>query len=182
MKKSVIITFVTLISTAFSIPVVFSDDDRDEYRQRSLGVAPVTSKPYTSECSSCHMAYPPGLLPASSWNKIMNGLDSHFGDNAEVDSDDYRLISKFLNDNSADKSGYRRSRKIMRSINENNAPLRISELPYIKRKHDEIPDKMIKYNPKVNNLSNCSACHSQAEKGLFDEDNILIPGFGRWDD
>jgi len=182
MKKSIIITLVTLVSTAFSIPVVFSDDDRDEYRQRSLGVAPVTSKPYINECSSCHMAYPPGLLPASSWKKIMNGLDSHFGDNAEVDSDDFKIISNFLDSNSADKSSYRRSRKIMRSINEKNTPLRISELPYIKRKHDEIPDKMIKYNPKVNNLSNCSACHSQAEKGLFDEDNIRIPGFGHWDD
>ena len=182
MKKSIIITFVTLISTALSIPVVFSDDDRHEYRQRSLGVAPVTSETYKNECSSCHMAYPPGLLPASSWKKIMSGLESHFGDNAEVDDEDFKLIAKFLDSNSADKSSYRRSRKIMRSVNENNAPLRISELPYIKREHDEIPDKMIKYNPKVNSLSNCSACHSQAEKGLFDEHNIRIPGYGRWDD
>ena len=182
MNKSLIITSITLVATVLTIPVVFSDDDRHEYRQRSLGVAAVTSPTYKNECSSCHMAYPPGLLPASSWKKIMSGLESHFGDNAELDGEDYKIISEFLVANSADKSSYRRSRKIMRSLNKNEAPIKISELPYIKREHDEIPNKMIKYNKKVNSLSNCIACHAQAEKGLFDEDNVRIPGYGHWDD
>lgn len=182
MNKTIITTSVILITTIITIPVVFSDDDRDEYRQRSLGVAPVTSELYKSECSSCHMAYPPGLLPAGSWKKIMTGLDSHFNDNAEVDNEDYKIIQDFLVTNSADKSNYRRSRKIMRSLDKNETPIRISELPYIKKEHDEIPDKMIRYNKKVNSLSNCIACHAQAEKGLFDEDSVKIPGFGHWDD
>lgn len=182
MNKTIITTSVILITTIISIPVVFSDDDRNEYRQRSLGVAAVTSETYKNECSSCHMAYPPGLLPAGSWKKIMTGLDSHFNDNAEVDKEDYKTIENFLVSNSADKSNYRRSRKIMRSLDKNETPIRISELPYIKKEHDEIPDKMIRYNKKVNSLSNCIACHAQAEKGLFDEDSVKIPGFGHWDD
>lgn len=182
MNKTIITISVILISTVLTIPVVFSDDDRDEYRQRSLGVAPVTSETYKSECSSCHMAYPPGLLPAGSWKKIMTGLESHFNDNAEVDNEDYKIIQDFLVANSAEKSNYRRSRKIMRTIGKDETPVRISELPYIKREHDEIPDKMIRYNKKVNSLSNCIACHAQAEKGLFDEDSVKIPGYGHWDD
>lgn len=182
MKKILAITSVIGITSILTIPVVFSDDDRNYYRQRSLGVAPASSPLYKSECSSCHMAYPPGLLPSRSWKKIMTGLESHFGDNAELDNESYHLIKKFLITNSADDSGYRRSRKIMRSLSKDETPMRISETPYIIRKHDELPDKMIKYNKKVNSLSNCIACHTNAEKGLFSEDQVRIPGYGRWDD
>ena len=39
---------------------------------------------YTQECGSCHLAYPPGLLPALSWQRLMGGLDRHFGTDAIV--------------------------------------------------------------------------------------------------
>jgi hypothetical protein len=32
---------------------------------------------YKQECAACHLAYPPGLLPARSWSRIMSGLDKH---------------------------------------------------------------------------------------------------------
>jgi len=182
MKYPIIISSIIMAAGVLTIPVVFSDDDRREYHQRSVGVAPVTSPIYKEECSSCHMAYPPGLLPARSWKKIMAGLESHFGDNAELEPDTFKSISEFLVSNSADDSNYRRSRKIMRSLSDKDVPIRISETPYIINKHDEIPDKLIKYNKKVNSLSNCSACHNKAEQGLFSEHGVNIPGFGRWDD
>jgi hypothetical protein len=182
MKYPVAISLIILIAGVLMVPVVFSDDDRREYRQRSVGVAPVHSPMYQEECSSCHMAYPPGLLPARSWKKIMAGLETHFGDNAELDVESFKSISEFLVTNSADDSDYRRSRKIMRSLSSNDTPIRISETPYIKYKHDEIPDKLIKFNKKVNSLGNCSACHHQAEQGLYSEDGVNIPGYGRWDD
>ena len=182
MKYPIIVTSIILTASVLMVPVVFSDDDRREYRQRSVGVAPVQSPIYKEECSSCHMAYPPGLLPARSWKKIMAGLDDHFGDNAELDAETSNNISKFLVANSADESDYRRSRKIMRSLGNNDAPIRISETPYIKHEHDEIPDKLIKQNKKVNSLAHCNACHKKAEQGLYDEDGVNIPGFGRWDD
>jgi len=182
MKHPIIISSIFLTAFVAMVPVVFSDDDRREYRQRSAGVAAVTSATYKEECSSCHMAYAPGLLPARSWKKIMAGLDKHFGDNAELDTETFKQISEFLDSNSADNSQYRRSRKIMRSLNPNDVPVRISETPYIIREHDEIPDKLIKHNKKVNSLSNCSACHNKAEQGLFSEHDVRIPGYGRWDD
>ena len=182
MKHPVTISLLILTAGVLMVPVVFSDDDRREYRQRSVGVAPVQSPIYKEECSSCHMAYPPGLLPARSWKKIMAGLELHFGDNAELDIESFKSISEFLVTNSADDSDYRRSRKIMRSLNSNDMPVRISEIPYIKYKHDEIPDKLIKFNKKVNSLANCNACHNKAEQGLYSEHDVNIPGYGRWDD
>jgi len=181
MKHPVVISSIIITAFVAMVPVVFSDDRR-EYRQRSVGVAPVSSPTYEEECSSCHMAYPPGLLPARSWKKVMAGLETHFGDNAELDEETFKNISDFLISNSADTSDYRRSRKIMRSLNSDDTPIRISETPYIKHEHDEIPDKLIKHNKKVNSLANCNACHSKAEQGLYSEHGVNIPGFGRWDD
>lgn len=182
MKYPMLIGSAILAVTVLSVPVVFSDDDRREYRQRSVGVAAVNSPLYKEECGSCHMAYPPGLLPERSWKKVMSGLESHFGDNAELDADTAEKISLFLYKHSAEKSSYRRSRKIMQRMGKDDAPIRITETPYFLHEHDEIPSKMIKGNKKVNSLANCNACHSGAEKGLFDEDGVNIPGYGRWDD
>jgi hypothetical protein len=182
MKYSILITVGVLIASIVSIPVVFSEDDRREYRQRSIGVAPVSSPVYKAECSSCHMAYPPGLLPARSWKKIMGSLDMHYGDNAELSPEAFKQVSEFLLANSADGSDYRRSRKIMNSLSDTDVPVRITETPYIINKHDELPDRMVKYNDKVRSLSNCNACHAKAEQGIFSEHGVNIPGFGRWDD
>ena len=182
MKPTLIITSIIFAACVLTIPIVFSDDDWSEYRQHSLGVSSVSTPLYKEECGSCHMAYPPGLLPALSWQKIMTHLDEHFDDNAELDVDTHKSISEFLIKNSADKSKYRRSRKIINSLNNNEAPIRITETPYFKHEHDEIPRKMVKDNKQVNSFSNCNACHIKAEQGLFDEHNIRIPGYGHWDD
>lgn len=182
MKHPYIVSSTILAACILTIPVVFSDDDRREYRQHSVGVAAVSSPVYKEECSSCHMAYPPGLLPARSWKKIMGNLDTHFGDNAELSLENFKKVSAFLLSNSADTSDYRRSRKIIKSLSEQDIPIRISETPYIKKEHDELPDKLVKFNDKVKSLSNCNACHAKAEQGLFDEQGVRIPGYGRWDD
>lgn len=166
--------------------VAFGDDDEHEERgeretsffsSARRGVAPVTNEQYRTECAACHMAYSPGLLPARSWEKMMAGLDNHFGDNAELDPETAAAIQKYLVENAADRVDYRRSAKINRSIGKNATPLRISETPYFTEKHDEIPARMVKDNPKVKSFANCAACHTEAEKGDFNEHHVRIPGF-----
>lgn len=137
---------------------------------------------YKEECASCHMAYPAWLLPSRSWQKIMAGLENHFGEDASLDAASLQSISQYLQDNSAETSPARRARKILRSTSQDNTPVRITELPYIQRKHREVPDKLINGNPKVKSLSNCAACHQTAAQGVFDDDHVRIPGYGRWDD
>ena len=85
-------------------------------------------------------------------------------------------------ENSADKSWYKRSRKIAVATAEGPAPLRITELRYIKRKHSDIPEKMVKGNKDVKSLSYCDKCHTQAAKGVFDTDTVSIPNHPDWDD
>ncbi|MFA5826264.1 MAG: diheme cytochrome c [Gallionellaceae bacterium] len=151
---------------------------------RQKEVVPVDNKQYKDECGSCHFAYQPGLLPAKSWEKLLNAdaLSKHFGDNAELDKDTLQVIHDYAIANAADKSYHKRSRKIAIATENVEAPLRITEVRYIKRKHHEIPDKMIKGNKDVKSLSYCDACHTQAAKGVFDADTVKIPNYPDWED
>ena len=150
--------------------------------ERKSEVAVVSDKDYIEECGSCHFPYQPGLLPEASWHKLMDAkaLEDHFGDNAELDEDLRTHILDVLVKASADKSSYKRSKKIMVSLRDDKAPLRITETPYIKSAHHEIPAKLIKENPKVKSLSYCNKCHQLADKGSFDDDSVSIPGHGNW--
>jgi len=128
------------------------------------------------------MAYPPRLLPTASWEKIMAGLDDHFGDNAELDTEPRQAISAFLLENSRSQTAGGRGRGFDSLGATDNAPLRISETPHFVREHDRIPARMVKDNPKVLSFSNCNACHTRADQGSFSEHDVQIPGFGRWED
>jgi hypothetical protein len=151
---------------------------------RTKGVKPVTNKQYQDECEGCHFAYQPGLLPAKSWELILNAeaLRKHYGVNAELDDDTLKIIHDYAVDNAADKSWYKRSRKIAVATADGPAPLRITELRYISRKHHDIPEKMIKGNKGVKSLSFCDKCHTQATKGVYDADTVDIPNYPHWDD
>ena len=50
-----------------------------------LAQAPALPK-YQQECAACHLAYPPGLLPAASWQRLMSNLPRHFGTDASLDA------------------------------------------------------------------------------------------------
>lgn len=162
--------------------VVLADDESYSRRGKGPDVAPVRDARYAKECGSCHMAYPPGLLPARSWQKLMGNLADHFGDNAELPQEDTVAITDYLIKNAADRSNYRRSVKIDDSLAARQTPLRITQVPYIAGKHREIPTRLIAGNPKVKSLSQCAACHTKAEAGSFSERDINIPGHGRWED
>jgi Dihaem cytochrome c len=151
---------------------------------RQKNVKPVSDKQYQDECEGCHFAYQPGLLPAKSWELILNAeaLRKHYGVNAELDDDTLKVIHDYAVDNAADKSWYKRSRKIAVATGDGPAPLRITELRYISRKHHNIPEKMIKGNKGVKSLSFCDKCHTQASKGVYDADTVNIPNYPHWDD
>lgn len=148
------------------------------------GVEQVNMPLYQESCGECHFAYQPGLLPARSWKKMMlpSSLEDHFGENAELPEEDRLAIEKFLLENAAENSLYKRSIKIVRSLRDDQTPLKISEVPYIKRKHSEIPARMITGNKGVRFLGNCNACHTKAAEGSYDDETVFIPNFGYWDD
>ncbi len=157
---------------------------------RFKGVNPLKDRTYQEACGECHFAYFPGLLPARSWKRLMQpkNLENHFGENAELDEADRRYIEDWLVRNAADEQGfprYKRSVKIALSVPEDQAPMRITETPYIKRKHEDV-SAMLKrradVRKKVGSMANCAKCHQQADRGVFDDDTVRIPGYGEWDD
>ncbi len=144
-------------------------------------LAPASDATYVQECGGCHLAYPPGLLPARSWNRLLNGLDDHFGENAELTAPTRDHLRAYLTTNAADNATNKRSRRIVASL-DGATPLRISEIPYIERQHRELPAGAIGMDAKVKTLGDCAACHRQAQRGNFSDDAVVIPGFGPWRD
>ena len=125
---------------------------------------------YLEECGSCHLAYPPGLLPAISWREIMLGLADHFEDNAELDQVTAEEISRYLDDNALAMGRPSTMSKMLRNMPDD-APIRITELPAFAVAHDDVPVKQKKQDDKGIFLSRCTECHKGAEKGVFDKES-----------
>ena len=68
-------------------------------------ISTVSNPTWKAECSSCHVAYPPSLLPADSWRALMSGLDKHFGVDASVDAKSAAEIGAFLQKNAGRNRG-----------------------------------------------------------------------------
>ncbi|WP_458700103.1 diheme cytochrome c [Sulfurospirillum sp. 1307] len=163
--KRVICLFVLIVSMSFA-----------------SGVKPVDNELYKNECASCHFAYQPGLLPARSWVKIMGNLQNHFKTDASLDKKDVETLTQYLVKNSSDHAmNYKRSRKITNSISKNETPMRITKVAYFERKHRELSRRMIDQK-EVKSISNCTACHKTADKGVYSERYINVPNYGRVDD
>jgi hypothetical protein len=119
---------------------------------------------YTQECAACHVAYPPGLLPAPSWQRLMNTLPEHFGTDASLDPATTQALSTWL---TANAGTYKR-------VSEQPPQDRITRSAWFVRKHDEVGAEVWK-RPTVKSPSNCVACHGRAEQGDFNEHDVRIP-------
>lgn len=135
----------------------------------------VKHKLWEHECSSCHMLYSPGMLPARSWSRMMKELKDHFGENATLAPEDAALIEKHLVNNAADGMGANvRMRRIASSIAAADAPQRFSETAHFRYIHDDIPKGVWK-REKIGSPANCIACHPKADQGRYPEREIRIP-------
>ncbi len=146
--------------------------ERREGRER--GFPAVDNAAYVKECSSCHFLYQPGLLPERSWEALMKNTGKHFGEDLALDEKTVAEIAGYLAANSAERSRTEWSGKILDSLKKTEAPLRITEAPYIVRKHREVRAEVFK-RPSVKSFSNCGACHTKGADGNFEEDYVKIP-------
>ncbi len=162
------------------------DDDGDNSRHRKRNrkrhrdhdhdgsyFKPVSNSTYEAACGECHFLYQPELLPSASWMKILDRLDEHFGEQIDLDPDSRKVISDYLTSNGAENSSAKRAVKIMRSLG-SQVPLRITDIPYIQEKHHELSPGVFK-RESIGSFSNCIACHTTAEKGIYEDDNVKIP-------
>lgn len=146
-----------------------ADDDHEREREggsrsysRRVMTPPLPL--YQQECSACHIAYPAGMLPAASWQRVMGGLQKHYGTDASLEPAALTQISQWL---AANAGTYKRVREEPRDN-------RITQSAWFVRKHHEVRDSDWTL-PKVKSAANCAACHTNAEKGDFNEHDVRIP-------
>lgn len=119
---------------------------------------------YKQECAACHMAYPPGMLPAPSWRRIMTGLDRHYGTDASLEPAQVQQVSAWL---LANAGTYKR-------VREEPPEDRITRSAWFARKHREV-DPAVWKRVSIKSAAQCNTCHTQAEQGNFDEHQVRIP-------
>lgn len=126
--------------------------------------SPTPPAVYTQECGSCHLAFPANLLPKASWQRVMNGLDTHYGSDASLDAATQKQISTWLQ---TEGGQGKRARE--------EPPLdRITRSAWFERKHREVSVATFK-RASIKSPVNCVACHRDAVQGDFDEDRVRIP-------
>ena len=118
---------------------------------------------YQQECSGCHVAFPPGLLPAASWQRLMDTLPRHFGSDASLEPALRQSIGAYLQ---AHAGSGRRAAEPPED--------RITLGPWFQREHREVAPE-VWTRAEVKGASNCGACHTQADAGRYGERDIRIP-------
>ena len=113
---------------------------------------------YVQECGSCHTPYPARALSQAGWNIQLSNLSKHFGTDASIDTTSLEQIRNYLMTNS--------SRKTKSAPLEETA--RISKTSWFLKEHGSNP-------PAGTSFSNCTACHTQADRGDFSEGSLKRP-------
>lgn len=134
--------------------------DSDKERQAAL-VPPVV---YTQECGSCHLEFPPNLLPKASWQRMMKGLHNHYGSDASLDAATQKQIDTWLQTFGGQGKRAR----------EEPPQDRITRSAWFERKHREVSAATFK-RAAIKSPANCTACHQDAAEGDFEEDRVRIP-------
>jgi len=178
--KKIIFWMVLVLILHGHFTTVWADHHHHHRSHGESSTAPATAKPvpiinqtYEDQCGACHFAYQPFLLPSGSWEKILSDLDNHYDQEIDLAPESKKTIAEHLRNGAAEKSSKKLSRKIMKSLG-SATPLRITDTPYIKKKHHEISSKALE-RETIGSLANCSACHTGAEEGTYDEDLVKVP-------
>jgi cytochrome c553 len=161
---------LAVLTLTLAVPLVaWADDDDDDEEEteggsgRSTAVSRATPEwqRYSAECGSCHLAFPPSMLPARSWRALLGGLNDHFGQNAELDQATSAKLRTFLEANAGrDVAGP--------------TPLRITSLPWWQHEHHKV-SAAVYQRPSITTPANCAACHQGANQGAFGEHQVKIP-------
>jgi cytochrome b len=160
------IVFVTyLFSSSKSNAFMISKNEKQNYA--------MINEDFEAECGSCHITYPPYLLPKKSWEIMMGDLENHFGDDASIDEETNHIISKFLDQNSAEDSTNEAAFKILHSLKDKKT-IAITKTPYWEKRHKDIDEKVF-LDDKIKSKANCNACHKDIENGLIENNLIQIP-------
>ena len=120
------------------------------------------------------MAFPPEFLPSGSWEKLLGSTEKHFETSVDIDNKTQAIIPPYLKGKGAEFSKAKIPQKITLSL-EGQIPLRITEVPYITKKHRKIKPEDFQRKP-IGSFANCGACHLLADDWIFNK-QIVIPEY-----
>jgi mono/diheme cytochrome c family protein len=125
---------------------------------------PTISEKYRTECASCHLAYPPALLPLASWRRLLSNLENHYGTDASLEPAEVLELSRWLEPLAGS----------YKKVREEPAEDRITRAAWFVREHRKI-DAEVWLRPSVKSASNCAACHTTADEGNYNDKYVRIP-------
>jgi mono/diheme cytochrome c family protein len=132
-------------------------------READAAQSPATV--FATECGGCHVAYPGQLMQPADWSRVLGSLDHHYGVDASLDPQALAAVASHLG---AQVSPAPRGPVA--------TPLpRITTSGWFRKEHGEVPSRAWS-SPSVRSAANCSACHTGAGRGNFDEHSVRIPG------
>jgi cytochrome b len=126
---------------------------------------------WRDECSSCHLAYPPCLLPERSWNALLAPGADHFGEDlalAEAARGKLQRIAA-----TPEGAATWACWKISASVPANATPLRITATPGWREVHAALAPQSFTA-PDSAGRHDCAACHEDAPSSTFDPRRIHL--------
>ncbi len=144
------IRLAVLLSFGWSYCAAARDDT---WQQREDNAA------WRSECSACHIAFPPALLAADAWLNIMLRLDKHYGTEASLEATTRDDIAAYLarNANGSIRSNGSNSSGQSTLMGSDIELPRITRSDWFLRKHGSAIRLWQK--GKIKSLADCGACH-----------------------
>ncbi|MBL4615699.1 MAG: cytochrome C [Magnetovibrio sp.] len=131
---------------------------------------PIKDAKILDACGECHMTFYPQMLPQASWRNIINDLSNHFGEDASIDATTQAYVLNYHLNDSADVKSTRAARKWMKRVNRAKPPTRIVTAPRFVKKHNDRDFDRMWNRLKVKSKADCTKCHKDAQRGLFDDD------------
>lgn len=127
---------------------------------------------WRAACEECHLPFHPALLPARSWARMMDEQAAHFGEDLALDEATAASVRTFLVANAAEREATEWAARIAAAVPEDEAPQRITELPWWEERHAIVPeaDWDLAESPL-----RCAACHLDAEEGSFEDGAMRRP-------
>ena len=174
---------VVMATMALTAPAALADGDR----RAGTPLLPA----YVQECGSCHVAFPPELLGAASWQRLMDGLARHFGSDASVDAQTARTLSAWLQAHAG--SGQRAAvappedritqgawfRREHREVSARCGPPAGGRMPATSAGPSAVSTRpgapATTQAPRTASASDCAACHTRAAEGRYGEREVRLP-------
>jgi hypothetical protein len=141
-------------------------------------IPPVTDPVVLKECGSCHIPLQPALLPGRSWQKVLDGLKNHFGEDASLSGPVLNAVTTYLTANAAEKDEFREW--ALRGLGKAETPLRVTEMPWFVDEHGRhaaFSAEKMSYT-KAKSKADCKACHQGAALGYYDDLVMEVPRRG----